>query len=99
MRSATVVVPEAHPHEPLAGLCRDAPRQAGQLGNGLSACLARGRAEEAAAILLRVLRLRFGDVSERIAARVNASDLSALESCIDRIFAVERPEDLFDDGL
>ncbi len=66
------------------------------LAKGRAEGRAEARAETLRAALIKMVRLKFGDVPDGFAARVEQTDPDTLERWSDRIFDAQRFEDLFD---
>lgn len=49
--------------------------------------------------LLTVLTAKFGELPDKVRARIEGADCGQLEEWMDRVFAAERPEDLFREAL
>jgi predicted transposase/invertase (TIGR01784 family) len=57
---------------------------------------AEGKAEGKADSVLHVLQARFGEIDDRIAARVRASDSAILDHMLERALTATRPDDVLD---
>nr|CRH05935.1 conserved protein of unknown function [C terminal fragment] [Candidatus Magnetococcus massalia] len=57
--------------------------------------MSRGRQEEAASMLLRLLSRRFGSLPERVQDRIVTADVKEIEAWGDRIFDAESLESVF----
>lgn len=65
------------------------------IAQGIEQGLQKGRQQGEAAILLRLLESRFGPLSDQVRSRVNGADGATILQWSERIFAAQRPEDLW----
>jgi predicted transposase/invertase (TIGR01784 family) len=64
---------------------------------GIEKGRAEGKAEGKAAILLKMLQVRFGSVSKDVADRIHDAKETEIESWSERLFFIQKPEEIFSD--
>jgi hypothetical protein len=57
--------------------------------------IAKGRQEEAASMLLRLMQRRFGALPEWVSSQVNSADTTTIEGWMERLLAAKKVEEIF----